>query len=210
MTKTSILALFSLLFMIFHADLVTKGAAAGLLLWYSAVVPALFPFMVLSSVLSGSGGISRLMQPFTAVFRFCGLIGRRMVCSPHRAPLRLSYGGKNVCGLSRGGRLSSSEAKFLFALCNHPSPMFLAGFVYPMFAAQLPLLCFVFAIYMPLLLLAIPAHFIYHAPFSPESIPENSGISQQHPTLNSANAFSSKHTRSDKSSSSALSLVPRS
>ena len=84
--------------------------------------------------------------------------------------------------------------------------MFLAGFVYPMFAAQLPLLCFVFAIYMPLLLLAIPAHFIYHAPFSPESIPENSGISQQHPTLNSANAFSSKHTRSDKSSSSALSL----
>lgn len=84
--------------------------------------------------------------------------------------------------------------------------MFLAGFVYPMFAAQLPLLCFVFAIYMPLLLLAIPAHFIYHAPFSPESIPENSGISQQHPTLNSANAFSSKHTRSDKSSSSVLSL----
>ena len=56
MIKTSILALFSLLFMIFHAGLVTKGAAAGLLLWYSAVVPALFPFMVLSSILSASGG----------------------------------------------------------------------------------------------------------------------------------------------------------
>ena len=73
MIKTSILALFSLLFMIFHAGLVTKGAAAGLLLWYSAVVPALFPFMVLSSILSASGGISWLMQPFTVVFRFCGL-----------------------------------------------------------------------------------------------------------------------------------------
>ena len=60
MIKTSILALFSLLFMIFHAGLVTKGAAAGLLLWYSAVVPALFPFMVLSSILSASGGISWL------------------------------------------------------------------------------------------------------------------------------------------------------
>ena len=91
MTKTSILALFSLLFMIFHAGLVTKGAAAGLLLWYSAVVPALFPFMVLSSILSASGGISWLMQPFTVVFR-----------SPHRAPLRLPYGRKNVRGLSRG------------------------------------------------------------------------------------------------------------
>ena len=76
MIKTSILALFSLLFMIFHADLVTKGAAAGLLLWYSAVVPALFPFL--------------------------RSVSRRMVCSPHRAPLRLSYGRKNVCGLSRG------------------------------------------------------------------------------------------------------------
>ena len=115
-------------------------------------------------------------------------------------------GAKMDRDLLENGQITATEANCLLAICNHPSPMFLAGFVYPMFAAQLPLLCFVFAIYMPLLLLAIPAHFIYHAPFSPESIPENSGISQQHPTPNSANAFSSKHTRSDKSSSSALSL----
>ena len=202
MIKTSILALFSLLFMIFHAGLVTKGAAAGLLLWYSAVVPALFPFMVLSSILSASGGISWLMQPFTVVFRFCGLSADGWYVLLTGLPM----GAKTCADFLAERRLSSSEAKFLFALCNHPSPMFLAGFVYPMFAAQLPLFCFVFAIYTPLLLLAIPAHFIYHAPFSPESIPENSGISQQHPTPNSANAFSSKHTRSDKSSSSALSL----
>ena len=172
MTKTSILALFSLLFMIFHADLVTKGAAAGLLLWYSAVVPALFPFMVLSSVLSGSGGISRLMQPFTAVFRFCGLSADGWYVLLTGLLCGCPMGAKTCADFLAEGRLSSSEAKFLFALCNHPSPMFLAGFVYPMFAAQLPLLCFVFAIYMPLLLLAIPAHFIYHAPFSPESIPK--------------------------------------
>ena len=195
MIKTSILALFSLLFMIFHAGLVTKGAAAGLLLWYSAVVPALFPFMVLSSILSASGGISWLMQPFTVVFRFCGLSADGWYVLLTGLLCGCPMGAKTCADFLAERRLSSSEAKFLFALCNHPSPMFLAGFVYPMFAAQLPLLCFVFAIYMPLLLLAIPAHFIYHAPFSPESIPENS-----------ANAFSSKHTRSDKSSSSALSL----
>ena len=206
MIKTSILALFSLLFMIFHAGLVTKGAAAGLLLWYSAVVPALFPFMVLSSILSASGGISWLMQPFTVVFRFCGLSADGWYVLLTGLLCGCPMGAKTCADFLAERRLSSSEAKFLFALCNHPSPMFLAGFVYPMFAAQLPLFCFVFAIYMPLLLLAIPAHFIYHAPFSPESIPENSGISQQHPTPNSANAFSSKHTRSDKSSSSALSL----
>lgn len=102
MIKTSILALFSLLFMIFHADLVTKGAAAGLLLWYSAVVPALFPFMV--SVIRPLWLRWDLLA-YAAVyggFPFLRAVCRRMVCPPHRAPLRLSYGGKNVCGLSRG------------------------------------------------------------------------------------------------------------
>ena len=206
MTKTSILALFSLLFMIFHADLVTKGAAAGLLLWYSAVVPALFPFMVLSSVLSGSGGISRLMQPFTAVFRFCGLSADGWYVLLTGLLCGCPMGAKTCADFLAERRLSSSEAKFLFALCNHPSPMFLAGFVYPMFAAQLPLFCFVFAIYTPLLLLAIPAHFIYRAPFNPESIQENFGILQQRPTLDFTSALFSKPTRSDKSSSSVLSL----
>lgn len=128
MIKTSILALFSLLFMIFHADLVTKGAAAGLLLWYSAVVPALFPFMVLSSVLSGSGGISWLMQPFTVVFRFCGLSADGWYVLLTGLLCGCPMGAKTCADFLAEGRLSSSEAKFLFALCNHPSPMFLAGF----------------------------------------------------------------------------------
>ena len=206
MIKTSILALFSLLFMIFHAGLVTKGAAAGLLLWYSAVVPALFPFMVLSSILSASGGISWLMQPFTVVFRFCGLSADGWYVLLTGLLCGCPMGAKTCADFLAERRLSSSEAKFLFALCNHPSPMFLAGFVYPMFAAQLPLFCFVFAIYTPLLLLAIPAYFIYRAPFNPESIQENFGILQQRPTLDFTSAFFSKPTRSDKSSSSALSL----
>ena len=39
--------------------------------------------------------------------------------------------------------------------------MFLAGFVCPMFASQVPLSYFVFSIYAPLLLLAVPASLIY-------------------------------------------------
>ena len=35
-------------------------------------------------------------------FPFLRAVSRRMVCSPHRAPLRLPYGRKNVRGLSRG------------------------------------------------------------------------------------------------------------
>ena len=73
MIKRAFLILLCLIFMIFHADLVTKGAVSGLLLWYSSVVPALFPFMVLSSVLSASGGVQALMRPFPVIFRFAGL-----------------------------------------------------------------------------------------------------------------------------------------
>lgn len=206
MIKTTILALFSLIFMIFHANLVTKGAAAGLLLWYSAVVPALFPFMVLSSVLSASGGISWLMRPFTVIFHFLGLSADSWYVLLTGLLCGCPMGAKTCADFLAEGRISAGEARFLFALCNHPSPMFLAGFVYPMFAAQLPLSCFVLAIYAPLLVLAVPAHLIYRAPFGSKPMQENFDVFQQRPTPNSTNAFSSKPAVSDQPSGSALSL----
>ena len=98
MIKRAFLILLCLIFMIFHADLVTKGAVSGLLLWYSSVVPALFPFMVLSSVLSASGGVQALMRPFP----LCRTVGGRLVCSPHRSSLRLPHGSKDMCRSLRG------------------------------------------------------------------------------------------------------------
>ncbi len=206
MVKTTFFTLLSLIFMIFHADLVTKGAAAGLLLWYTAVVPALFPFMVLSSVLSASGGISWLMRPFTVLFRFCGLSSDGWYVLLTGLLCGCPMGAKTCADFIEQDRIRLGEAKFLFALCNHPSPMFLAGFVYPMFAAQMPLSYFVLAIYAPLLLLAVPAHLIYCAPFRPKPRQENFGILGQRPTRNFINTFSSKSTISDNSSNSALSL----
>lgn len=206
MIKTTILALFSLIFMIFHAGLVTKGAAVGLLLWYSAVVPALFPFMVLSSVLSASGGISWLMRPFTVIFRFLGLSADGWYVLLTGLLCGCPMGAKTCADFLAEGRISTGEARFLFALCNHPSPMFLAGFVYPLFAAQLPLFCFVLAIYAPLLVLAVPAHLIYRTPFVSKTPRENSGILGQYPTPNSANAISLNPAVSDQPASSALSL----
>jgi len=206
MIKTTILVLVSLSFMIFHAGLVTKGATAGLLLWYSAVVPALFPFMVLSSVLSASGGISWVMRPFTVIFRFLGLSTDGWYVLLTGLLCGCPMGAKTCADFLAEGRISAGEARFLFALCNHPSPMFLAGFVYPMFAAQLPLSYFVLSIYAPLLVLAVPAHLIYRASFDSKPTQENSGILGQRPTPNSTNSFSSKPAVSDRSSGAALSL----
>ena len=189
MMKTAIAALFSLIFMIFHADLITKGAAAGLLLWYSSVVPALFPFMVLSSMLSASQGIFRLVQPLALIFRFSRLSPEGIYVLLTGLFCGCPMGAKTCADFLAEKRISSGEAKFLFALCNHPSPMFLTGFVYPMFASQIPLSSFVFAIYMPLLLLAIPAYWIYQ-----NASPCHSGI-----------PFSSRNPGSGDTSGSAFS-----
>ena len=43
--------------------------------------------------------------------------------------------GAKTCADFLTERISPGEARFLFALCNHQSPMFLTGFVFPMFAA---------------------------------------------------------------------------
>lgn len=171
MIKRAFLILLCLIFMIFHADLVTKGAVSGLLLWYSSVVPALFPFMVLSSVLSASGGVQALMRPFPVIFRFAGLSADGWYVLLTGLLCGCPMGAKTCADLYAEGRISSGEAKFLFALCNHPSPMFLAGFVCPMFASQVPLSYFVFSIYAPLLLLAVPASLIYRREHARTSFP---------------------------------------
>ena len=47
------------------------------------------------------------------------------------------------------------------AVCNHASPMFLLGYVYPLFHGNLPLWKLLAAVYGPALLLALPARLLY-------------------------------------------------
>ena len=114
MTKTTIVALFSLIFMVFHAELITKGAASGLLLWYSSVVPALFPFMVLSAMLSVSGGISRLVRPFAVIFRFSGLSPEGIYVLLTGLFCGCPMGAKTCADFLAENRISPGEARFLF------------------------------------------------------------------------------------------------
>ena len=112
MIKRAFLILLCLIFMIFHADLVTKGAVSGLLLWYSSIVPALFPFMVLSSVLSASGGVQALMRPFPVIFRFAGLSADGWYVLLTGLLCGCPMGAKTCADLYAEGRISSGEAKF--------------------------------------------------------------------------------------------------
>jgi len=66
--------------------------------------------------------------------------------------------GAKICAeFVNDGRISLSEGRFLMAVCNHPSPMFILGYVYPWFADQIRIPVLLLTIYAPILLLAVIA-----------------------------------------------------
>jgi len=156
--KKSIVLCFALLLMLFHADYVTEGARYGLLLWYTAVVPALFPFMVLSGLIVAGGGVAVLMTPVYLLLG-CFLPISKNGCYVLVSGLLCGYpmGAKTCADFVREGRISLNEGKFLMAICNHPSPMFLLGYMYPFFAEDLGLGKLLAAVYGPVLILALAA-----------------------------------------------------
>lgn len=109
---------------------VSEGAKEGLLLWFMAIVPSLFPFMILSNILiklKVTKYINRILKP---VFGF--LFGIREDGS---YPVLIGFlagcpiGAKSVAQLYKNGELKKSESQYLITFCNNLSPMFLIEFI---------------------------------------------------------------------------------
>ena len=141
-----------------------------------AVVPALFPFMVLSSVPLWLRWDSLLAHAaIYGGFPFLRAVSRRMVCSSTGLLCGCPMGAKRV-GLS-GGRAAPAPARQIFSFCTHPrSPMFLAGSSIPCLPLNHCFLCLSFAIYIAAPAARYPGTLHLSRSLSPESIPENSGI----------------------------------
>lgn len=177
--KKSFLLLILLIFMLLHPAITVTGASNGLLLWYSSVVPALFPFMVLSSLIVASGSLSILMAPVRLVLgpllglsaEGCYTLLSGLVCG-------FPMGAKTCADFLSRGQISLREGKFLMAVCNHASPMFLLGYVYPLFHGNLPLWKLLAAVYGPAFLLALPARLLYRNGAPTGKKPKMQGIAE--------------------------------
>ncbi|MBQ6833511.1 MAG: hypothetical protein IJO55_03735 [Lachnospiraceae bacterium] len=158
---TILLASFLISMLIFSVE-TTTGAKYGLLLWYQSVVPALFPFMVISSLITSSGGISYLMAPVYIILKHllplskegCYVLVSGLICG-------FPMGAKVCADFIRENRITLNEGNFLMAICNQPSPMFLLGFVYPFFREHVSSSHLLIVLYLPLILLALTARHIY-------------------------------------------------
>lgn len=107
-------------------------AATGLKLWFERMVPALFPFMILSGIMirqnlsEGFAGIaSPILGPLYKVSRngvYCLLLG--FLCG-------FPMGARTVAELYELKRINRREAEFLLSFCNNIGPVYYISFLLP-------------------------------------------------------------------------------
>lgn len=121
-----------------HSELSLYYAFMGLELWYEKMIPALFPFMILSGIMIRlgltEGFVSFLYPLLKPVYRVS-----RNVCYAMFIGFLCGFpmGAKTVSDLYDRRMITRREAEFLLAFCNNIGPVYFAGFVLPLLGRQL-------------------------------------------------------------------------
>ena len=108
-----ILAFVGILVLILDTKTALLGAAEGVELCLTTLIPSLFPFLVLSLLLTSAFGSSPM--PARAGYFLMGLLGGYPV------------GAKNIAYACRTGQLDKQEGSRMLCYCNNAGPAFLFG-----------------------------------------------------------------------------------
>ena len=129
----SLCCLFLFVLLFYSKDCISL-ASNGLLIWYQNMIPSLFPFMVLSGFMVRSGlslKIGHWMQPVLGIF--------------FRLPSHMLYavfmgflcgfpmGAKIVADMLEKEQITLKEGEYLLAFCNNIGPLYMLGYVIPLF-----------------------------------------------------------------------------
>jgi len=119
-----------ILLFLLYPEVVNRGAKTGLLLWFHTVLPALLPFMILSTFMvkeNITGVVSRVAAPV-----FCRLFGvSRAGCYPVVIGFLSGYpvGARTVAQVYGQGMITREEAQYILSFCNNASPMFMLEYI---------------------------------------------------------------------------------
>ncbi|MDO4291698.1 MAG: hypothetical protein Q4C65_00555 [Eubacteriales bacterium] len=125
--------------MLLSAPAALALASDALTLWFSRMIPALLPFMILSSLLlllglsdSFAALFSPLLRPLLRLSDSC------LYCVAVGFLCGFPVGAK-VCAQSLlSGKISRREASLLLAFCNNIGPVYLTGYVLQLFPLPCP------------------------------------------------------------------------
>lgn len=126
----SIVVLLIMLALILFPDKFMVSFKSGLLLFATAVLPALFPFMFLTKLLTDLGVVDKIAQffnkPFAKLFKVPGLafyvLMLSMLCG-------YPVGAKVLSDLCEKGAISREEANNMIPFCTSCGPLFVVGSV---------------------------------------------------------------------------------
>ncbi len=123
-----------LLLLLFYSEECISLASNGLLIWYHNMIPSLFPFMVLSGFMIRTGlslKIGQWLQPVLGIFfhlpsRMLYAIFMGFLCG-------FPMGAKIVADMLEKEQISLKEGEYLLAFCNNIGPLYMLGYVIPLF-----------------------------------------------------------------------------
>lgn len=102
----------------------TERCAEGIILWATAVLPSLFPFMVVCGILTGTGLAAKISSPLKRVARAVKLPPCAAVCFVMGATAGYPSGSRTVYEFRAAGYVNAEGAKKLACLCTACGPLF--------------------------------------------------------------------------------------
>ena len=130
---TGTLAFVGILILILESKTALEGAKEGIALCIQVVIPSLFPFFLLSILLTSSlmGTDLPLLRPLGKLFSLP--VGGESILIPSFLG-GYPVGAQTVSDAYQSGRLGKEEAQRLLAFCSNAGPAFLFGMVGPLFS----------------------------------------------------------------------------
>ena len=123
-----LLALLLLMLILLSAQAAAEGCRRALSVCARLIIPSLFPFFVLSSLLNAlglPGLLGRLLAP--AAMRVYGISGAGASALPMGLCGGYPAGAAYIAELEASGAVTPREAERLLAFCNNSGPAFLVG-----------------------------------------------------------------------------------
>ena len=132
MKKSNVLTLFLTAFLMCMLLIFPQNAAESckeaLVICFKIIVPSLFPFMVLSSLLISCGGadiLGRIFSvPFRILFRLSGACSASLIVGLIAG---FPVGASVTADMVKRGDISKDEGERLLGFCSNAGPMFIMG-----------------------------------------------------------------------------------